>query len=77
MWSVLGRKRQGTGQCKTRNQKVDGTSLEVLRPSGVCQLGQSLHRIASPVPSALKVSHLLSGLILPEPCDFVSRRIRP
>jgi hypothetical protein len=31
----------------------------------------------SPVPSALRVSHSLSGLIPPELRGFVSRRIRP
>jgi len=33
--------------------------------------------VSKPAPSALRVSHPLSGLIPPEPCGFVSRRIRP
>jgi hypothetical protein len=39
--------------------------------------GRSLYRFASPVPSALRVSHPLSGLIPPWPRGFVSRHIRP
>ena len=38
---------------------------------------RSLCRFASPTPSALGVSHSLSGLIPPGPCGFVSRHIRP
>jgi hypothetical protein len=41
------------------------------------QPGRSLCRFASPTPSALRVSHPLSGLIPPRPCGFVSRHIRP
>jgi hypothetical protein len=41
------------------------------------QLGRSLRRIASPSPSALSVSHALSGLIPPGPCSFVSCCSRP
>jgi len=63
--------------CKTRNQKVDSTSLEVLCPFDVSELGQSLCWLTWPTPSAPKVSHLFSGLSLPEPCSFVSRCIRP
>jgi hypothetical protein len=33
--------------------------------------------VSKPAPSTLRVSHPLSGLIPPEPCGFVSRRIRP
>jgi len=38
---------------------------------------RSLHRFTSPVPSALRVSHPLSGLSPPGPRGFVSRHIRP
>jgi hypothetical protein len=41
------------------------------------QLREALLRVTSPEPSALGVSHPLSGLILPEPRGFVSRHIRP
>jgi hypothetical protein len=34
-------------------------------------------RLASPTPSALRVSHPLSGLIPSKPCGFVSRHFRP
>lgn len=34
-------------------------------------------RFASPTPSALRVSHSLSGLIPSEPRGFISRHIRP
>jgi hypothetical protein len=33
-------------------------------------------RFTSPTPSALRVSHPLSGLLPPRPCGFVSRHIR-
>jgi hypothetical protein len=39
--------------------------------------GRSLCWLASPAPSALRVSHPLSGLIPPGPRGFVSRHIRP
>jgi hypothetical protein len=39
--------------------------------------GQSLCRFTSPAPSALRVSHPLSGLSPPEPCGSISRHIRP
>jgi hypothetical protein len=39
--------------------------------------GRSLHRFASPIPSALRVFHPLSGLIPPGPRGFVSRHFRP
>ena len=38
---------------------------------------RSLCRFTSPTPSALRVSHSLSGLSPPGPCGFVSRHIRP
>jgi hypothetical protein len=38
---------------------------------------RSLHRFTSPAPSALGVSHSLSGLSPPGPRGFVSRHIRP
>jgi hypothetical protein len=38
---------------------------------------RSLCRFASPAPSALRVSHSLSGLSPPGPRGFVSRHIRP
>jgi hypothetical protein len=41
------------------------------------QPGRSLHRLTSPAPSALGVSHSLSGLSPPGPRGFVSRHIRP
>lgn len=39
---LRGRKRRCKAWCKTRNQKADGASLEVLVPFGVSELGQSL-----------------------------------
>ena len=39
--------------------------------------GRSLCRFSSPAPSALRVSHSLSGLSPPGPGGFVSRHIRP
>jgi hypothetical protein len=39
--------------------------------------GRSLYRFTSPAPSALRVSHSLSGLSPPGPRGFVSRHIRP
>jgi len=39
--------------------------------------GRSLRRFTSPAPSALRVSHPLSGLSPPGPRGFVSRHIRP
>ena len=38
---------------------------------------RSLCRFTSPAPSALRVSHPLSGLSPPEPCGSVSRHFRP
>jgi len=41
------------------------------------QLRWSEYSVASAVPSALRVSHRLSGFLPPEPRGFVSRHIRP
>jgi hypothetical protein len=46
-------------------------------PFGVSELGRSLRRFTSPAPSALRVSHPLSGLIPPGPRGSVSHHIRP
>ena len=55
---------------------LDDSSLGVRSPSA-SEPGRSLCRFASPTPSALRVSHSLSGLIPPGPRGFVSRHIRP
>jgi len=54
----------------------DDISLGV-RLLSAFQPGRSLRRFASPTPSALGVSHSLSGLSPPGPRGFVSRHIRP
>jgi hypothetical protein len=55
---------------------LDDSSHEVRSPSA-SEPRRSLCRFASPTPSALSVSHALSGLIPPGPRGFVSRHIRP
>jgi hypothetical protein len=48
-----------------------------VRLLSACEPGRSLRRFTSPAPSALGVSHSLSGLSPPGPRGFVSRHIRP
>jgi hypothetical protein len=55
---------------------VGDTSRGVRSPSAF-EPRRSLRRFASPVPSALRVSHSLSGLIPPGPRGFVSHHTRP
>lgn len=55
---------------------LDDSSHGVRSPSAFLP-GRSLCRFASPTPSALRVSHSLSGLSPPGPCGSVSRHIRP
>jgi hypothetical protein len=55
---------------------IDDSSLEV-RPPSASLPGRSLRQFASPTPSALRVSHPLSGLIPPWPRGSVSCHIRP
>jgi hypothetical protein len=67
--------RGGTGAQDTQREFDDVSH-------GVCFLSayeprRSLCRFASPTPSALRVSHSLSGLSPPGPGGFVSRHIRP
>jgi hypothetical protein len=54
-----------------------GDSSHGVRFLSAFEPGRSLCRFASPAPSALRVSHPLSGLIPPGPGGFVSRHIRP
>jgi hypothetical protein len=56
--------------------EFDDSSHGVRSPSAY-EPGRSLYRFASPAPSALRVSHPLSGLIPPWPRGSVSRHIRP
>jgi hypothetical protein len=55
---------------------LNDSSHGVRSPSAFV-LGRSLCRFASPTPSALRVSHSLSGLIPPGPRGLVSCHIRP
>ena len=57
-------------------RELNDSSLGVRSPSAY-EPGRSLCRFASPTPSALRVSHSLSGLIPPGPRGSVSRHIRP
>jgi hypothetical protein len=55
---------------------IDDSSRGVRSPSA-SEPRRSLRRFASPAPSALRVSHPLSGLSPPGPRGSVSRHIRP
>lgn len=67
--------RSGT-QAQDTQREFDDISLGV-RILSTFEPGRSLCRFASPTPSALRVSHSLSGLSPPGPRGFVSRHIRP
>jgi hypothetical protein len=69
------RRRSGSERARSRNETTPPMGFGASRRN---QRRESLTcRFASPTPSALGVSHSLSGLILPEPRGFVSRHIRP
>jgi hypothetical protein len=74
--------RPARNQCGAKSPSVlfgdgkDDLSLGVRTPSAF-EPGRSLCRFTSPTPSALRVSHSLSGLSPPGPCGSVSRHIRP
>jgi hypothetical protein len=67
--------RSGT-QAQDTQREIDDISLGV-RILSTFEPGRSLCRFTSPTPSALRVSHSLSGLSPPGPRGFVSRHIRP
>jgi hypothetical protein len=64
-------------QPRSRRRTESDDDFPGFAPFRRFQLGRSLCRFASPTPSALRVSHPLSGLIPPGPRGFVSRHIRP
>ena len=67
--------RSGT-QAQDAQREYEDISLGV-RILSTFELRRSLCWFTSPTPSALRVSHSLSGLSPPGPCGFVSRHIRP
>jgi hypothetical protein len=64
-------------RCKTRSTGNPTAAPMGFGPFRRFRLREALPRVTSPGPSALGVSHPLSGLILPGPRGFVSRHIRP
>jgi hypothetical protein len=67
--------RSGT-QAQDTQREFDDVSLGV-RFLSAYEPRRSLCRFAFPTPSALGVSHSLSGLSPPGPCGFISRHIHP
>jgi hypothetical protein len=67
---------RGGAQTQDTQRECDDISHGV-RILSAYEPGRSLSRFTSPAPSALRVSHPLSGLIPPGPRGFVSRHIRP
>jgi hypothetical protein len=67
---------RGGTQAQDTQRESDDVSLGV-RLLSAYEPGRSLCRFTSPTPSALRVSHSLSGLSPPGPRGFVSRHIRP
>jgi hypothetical protein len=64
------------GWCKTRSRMPTTTPLG-FGPFRRFGPRQSLRRLTSPAPAALRVSHPLSGFCLPGSRGFVSRHFRP
>jgi hypothetical protein len=67
---------RGGARVQDTQRGKDDLSHGVRSPSAF-RPGRSLRRFTSPAPSALRVSHSLSGLSPPGSRGFVSRHIRP
>jgi hypothetical protein len=71
------RRYRGSASPQDTQREIDGASRGVRPLSAKSAQAVVTRRFASPTPSALRVSHPLSGLIPPGPGGFVSRHIRP